>query len=94
MAPPPVQDLKTTLAQELDFENEVRNMEQCRQDLAVFPWLHVPRVEKELSSKRVLTAEWIDGCRVTDKAALDKMCLSRADVRPHTVTLSCALARI
>jgi len=75
-----MQDIRSTLVQELDFENEAANMNRCRRDLAVFPWLHVPEVHKALSSKRVLTAEWIDGCRVTDKIALEKMGLSRADV--------------
>ena len=67
--------------QELDFENEARNMERCRRDLSSLPWLHVPHVETSLSSRRVLTAEWIDGCRVTDKPTLEKMGLDKADVR-------------
>ena len=79
-----VQDIKSTLVQELDFENEATNMERCRHDLAVFPWLHVPVVHRELSSKRVLTAEWIDGCRVTDRAALEQMGLNRSDVSGGT----------
>lgn len=73
-------ELKSTLAEELDFELEARNLERCRKELTVFPWLYVPKVDWTLTSKRVLTAEWIDGCKVTDKEAIKKMNLSVADV--------------
>lgn len=69
------------MAEELDFEHEGKNLERCGRDLAVLPWVYLPRVEWELSSKRVLTAEWIDGCKVTDKKAIAAMGLSTADVR-------------
>lgn len=45
------QDLKGTLAQELDFENEGRNAERCAQELAHFPYIVVPRVHWDKSSK-------------------------------------------
>ena len=38
------------------------------------------QVHWELTSKRVLTAEWIDGCRATDKEAILNMGLNLADV--------------
>ena len=46
-----------------------------------FTHVYVPKVHWELTSKRVLTAEWIDGCRVTDKAAILNKGLDLADVR-------------
>ena len=60
-------------------------MERCKQDLRVFPWVYVPQVEWDLTSKRVLTAEWIDGCRVTDKKAILSMGLSLADVMTYVL---------
>ena len=45
------QDLKGTLAQELDFENEGRNAERCAQDLQHFHYVVVPRVHWGTSSK-------------------------------------------
>ena len=74
------QELHHALAEELDFEHEGRNLEKCGRDLSVLPWVYVPHVKWDLSSKRVLTAEWIDGCRVTDKTAIAAMGLDRADV--------------
>ena len=46
-----------------------------------FTHVYVPKVHWELTSKRVLTAEWIDGCRATDKAAILNKGLNLADVR-------------
>lgn len=45
------QDLKGTLAQELDFENEGRNAERCARDLQHFHYIVVPRVYWDVSSK-------------------------------------------
>lgn len=58
------------MAKELDFENEARNASRCRADLAslgtlrVNGALHVPWVDLTLTSKRVLTAEYIDGIKI------------------------------
>lgn len=46
-----LQDLKDTLAQELDFENEARNAERCAHDLEHFCFVVIPRVHREQSSK-------------------------------------------
>ena len=45
------QDLKGTLAQELDFENEGRNAERCARELQHFRHVVVPRVHWATSSK-------------------------------------------
>lgn len=45
------QDLKGTLAQELDFENEGRNAERCAQELKHFPYVTVPQVHWDKCSK-------------------------------------------
>ncbi|XP_037658573.1 uncharacterized aarF domain-containing protein kinase 5 isoform X2 [Choloepus didactylus] len=46
-----LQDLKGTLAQELDFENEGRNAERCARELTHFRYVVVPRVHWDKSSK-------------------------------------------
>ncbi|XP_035961733.1 putative aarF domain-containing protein kinase 5 isoform X2 [Halichoerus grypus] len=46
-----LQDLKGTLAQELDFENEGRNAERCARELQHFRYIVVPRVHWDTSSK-------------------------------------------
>lgn len=71
-----LKDLKNTLAQELDFELEAKNAMRCRQELAAMGTLlpdgrvHVPRVHYNLTSKRVLTADFIDGVKINQTEAL------------------------
>jgi len=59
---------------ETDFENEAKNSERMRDLVNSEPGLrgrvYVPPVYPELSSKRVLTTEWIEGVRLWDKDAL------------------------
>lgn len=45
------QELKNTLAEELDFENEGRNSERCAEDLKQFPFIHIPAVHWDKTSK-------------------------------------------
>ena len=52
------QDLKGTLAQELDFENEGRNAERCARELQHFRHVVVPRVHWSMSSK----VRWAPTC--------------------------------
>ena len=59
---------------ETDFENEAKNSERMRDLVNAEPGLkgrvYVPPVYPELSSRRVLTTEWIEGVRLWDKEAL------------------------
>ncbi|XP_044100688.1 uncharacterized aarF domain-containing protein kinase 5 isoform X2 [Neovison vison] len=75
-----LQDLKGTLAQELDFENEGRNAERCARELRHFRFVVVPRVHWDVCSKRVLTAEFCDGCKVNDVDAIKGMGLAAKDI--------------
>ncbi|XP_039109976.1 uncharacterized aarF domain-containing protein kinase 5 isoform X2 [Hyaena hyaena] len=75
-----LQDLKGTLAQELDFENEARNAERCARELQHFHYVVVPRVHWDTSSKRVLTAEFCEGCKVNDVEAIKTMGLAAKDI--------------
>ena len=61
---------------ETDFINEADNAERMAKLVAGEPRLrgrvYVPKVYRELSSKRVMTAEWIEGVRLWDKENLTK----------------------
>lgn len=69
---------KETLAKELDFENEADNSVQCSTDLSDLGTLdkngsvHVPWVDRKLTSKRVLTAEFIDGIKINQVSDIFK----------------------
>ncbi|KAF2109204.1 ABC1 family-domain-containing protein [Lophiotrema nucula] len=59
---------------ETDFENEADNAEEMRELVAGesrLGWrVYIPKVHRELSSKRVMTAEWIEGVRLWDKEGI------------------------
>lgn len=59
---------------ETDFENEARNSEQMAKLVAGEPRLrnrvYIPKVYHDLTSTRVMTAEWIEGVRLWDKTRL------------------------
>ncbi|KAF2022228.1 ABC1-domain-containing protein [Aaosphaeria arxii CBS 175.79] len=59
---------------ETDFENEADNAEEMRKLVAGESRLngrvYIPEVYRDLSSKRVMTAEWIEGVRLWDKAGI------------------------
>ncbi|CAL8100513.1 unnamed protein product [Calicophoron daubneyi] len=71
-----LRDMKKTLSMELDFEHEAQNAAQCATDLANMGTLrpdgavHIPWVDLQLTSKRVLTAEFIDGIKLNQVSAL------------------------
>lgn len=65
------------LRQELDFENEAANATRLASFIASDPSLanrvHVPKVYPEYTTKRVMTAEWIDGVRMSDRDGIMKL---------------------
>ncbi|XP_063441153.1 uncharacterized aarF domain-containing protein kinase 5-like isoform X3 [Mytilus trossulus] len=75
-----LQDMKATLAEELDFIHEGKNAERCQNDLKHLKYIYVPKVDWKKTSKRVLTSEYIDGCKVSDKEQIKAMGLSLHDV--------------
>ncbi|XP_026011747.1 putative aarF domain-containing protein kinase 5 isoform X1 [Astatotilapia calliptera] len=74
-----LKDLKGTLAQELDFENEARNSERCAEELKHFKFVVVPKVFWEQTSKRVLTAEFCNGCKINSVEEIKRQGLSLKD---------------
>lgn len=59
---------------ETDFVNEANNSEKMAKLVAGEPRLrgrvYIPEVYRELSSKRIMTTEWIEGVRLVDREAL------------------------
>jgi aarF domain-containing kinase len=64
------------LSLETDFENEATNSEMMARLIAAEPRLrdrvYIPKVYRELSSRRVMTAEWIEGVRLWDKDSITR----------------------
>lgn len=59
---------------ETDFQNEADNAEKMRGlvegEKRLSGRVYIPKVYRELSSKRVMTAEWIEGVRLWDKEGI------------------------
>lgn len=64
------------IRQETDFLHEGKNGEECFKHIQEMPSLrgrlYVPKIFWDYSSKRVLTAEWIEGIRFTETERLEK----------------------
>lgn len=76
-----IRDLRKSVEMELDFIHEADNAERCAQDLKHFNYIHIPKVYRELSGTRVLTAEFIDdSCKISDVASLKKKNIDLKDV--------------
>jgi predicted unusual protein kinase regulating ubiquinone biosynthesis (AarF/ABC1/UbiB family) len=56
-----VDELRARMGDELDYVHEARCQAEFAARYAGHPFIHVPRVVPERSSRRVLTSEWVDG---------------------------------
>ena len=56
-----VDELRQRMREELDYELEAENVREFGRIFAGHPWVRVPRLIPELSTRRVLTTEWVDG---------------------------------
>ncbi|XP_069812966.1 uncharacterized aarF domain-containing protein kinase 5 isoform X1 [Dendropsophus ebraccatus] len=80
-----LKDLKQTLAQELDFQNEGENAERCARDLQRLPYVLIPRVHWGYTSKRVLTADYCEGCKVSSMEGIRRQGLEPKDVAEKVI---------
>ncbi|XP_046669485.1 aarF domain-containing kinase 1 isoform X1 [Homalodisca vitripennis] len=61
-----VDETKRNIPLELDFRLEAENIEKVRRMFSHLSWLKIPKVYPELSTKRVLTMEFLEGGQVND----------------------------
>ncbi|KAK4525302.1 hypothetical protein GAYE_SCF09G3210 [Galdieria yellowstonensis] len=75
-----VNEVRENLPKELDFIHEARNAERCRTNFGSRLDVTTPDVFWNLSSSRVLTMSFEEGCRLDDAEAMKSVGLSPADV--------------
>lgn len=75
-----VEEFARTIKRELDFFVEASSAAQLRKNFEHSPALYIPKVYTELSSKRVLVLERVEGIRIDDFARLDRDGFSRRDI--------------
>ncbi|KAH8258625.1 hypothetical protein KR038_002226, partial [Drosophila bunnanda] len=73
-------DLRKNLVLEMNFLQEGQNAERCAIDMRKFDYVHVPKVHWSYTKTRVLTLEWIDGCKISDLESIAAQKLSLKDI--------------
>ncbi|KAK1339404.1 hypothetical protein QTO34_020087 [Cnephaeus nilssonii] len=68
---------------QLDFLNEGRNAEKVAQMLKHFDFLKVPQIYWELSTKRVLLMEFLDGGQVNDRDYMERNKIDVNEISRH-----------
>jgi predicted unusual protein kinase regulating ubiquinone biosynthesis (AarF/ABC1/UbiB family) len=56
-----VDELRSRMREELDYELEARNQTEFCEQFAGHPFVSVPSVDRATSTRRVLTSEWVEG---------------------------------
>ncbi len=65
-----IDEFGRTLFEEIDYELEANNAERFAKLFAQNPTITIPKVERELSAKRVITTSWIEGVKLKDSQEL------------------------
>ncbi len=75
-----IEQAKVTLTNELNYQQEARNSDLLRVNLAEFPELYIPQVVHDMSSSRVLTTELVRGKKVSKLSPLQTVDRNYADL--------------
>ncbi|MBO6975840.1 MAG: AarF/ABC1/UbiB kinase family protein [Prochlorococcus marinus CUG1435] len=67
-----IDEFGKALFDEIDYEKEGENALKFANLFKDNPNVFIPKLEKEFSSKRVITTSWIDGVKLRDKALLEE----------------------
>jgi predicted unusual protein kinase regulating ubiquinone biosynthesis (AarF/ABC1/UbiB family) len=86
---PLVEELGATMPLELDFEHEGRTAETISGFFADRDDIHVPKIHWEYSSQRVLVMEYIDGIKISDRAALEAAGVDTTQVMKTLIEAYC-----
>ena len=84
-------ELRQMIEREMDFTEEALAIERIARNFEDDDRVRFPRVHHELSSKHVLTSEFMEGCKIGDVAAIDRMGVDRRELARHVVTTYCQM---
>ncbi len=79
--------LASLFVQELDFANEIENLERSHSSLGEEQNVIVPKPHTDLSSAMVLVMEWTDGIKITDVDEIDAAGLDRQVLLERVIDL-------
>lgn len=75
-----VAELRRTLVREIDFVRELRNLQEFRSNFESSPDVRIPRAFPELSTKRILVLEYLDGMKLTEPERLKELAIDFNEV--------------
>jgi predicted unusual protein kinase regulating ubiquinone biosynthesis (AarF/ABC1/UbiB family) len=67
---PTLDAFRTTVLEEMDYEQEARNAEVFRKNFSRWNEVYVPHIYHVFSTRRVIVMEYVEGLKVTDSDAL------------------------
>ncbi|EFM11581.1 ABC-1 domain protein [Paenibacillus curdlanolyticus YK9] len=82
-----VNELAHSLRAELDYTIEGRNAERMAKPLERDKHVHIPAIYWDYSSRRVLTMEFLSGCKVTDLDGLSQLGFSPKQIAERVTTM-------
>lgn len=83
--------IKDMLRRELDFELEAGNVERISKNFTEHGRVIFPTPVRELSTKRVLTATFVEGRKLSDLAGLEAMGIDKKELASRLVRLYCQM---
>ena len=75
-----VKEFARTIRREMDFSREGRTIEKFTANFTGDPSLYFPRVFWQATTRGILTMEYIDGIKVSDRPALERAGLDRVTI--------------
>ncbi len=72
-----IETFEESIAQELQFSNEIMNQKRFAKNFKDNPYVHVPKIYDGYSNKNVICMEYVDGIKLTDIDDLDKLGVNR-----------------
>ncbi len=72
-----VDEFARTLEKEIDYKIEATNMERCARKFLDDPYVYIPKVYREVTTSSVLTAEFVEGIKISDFDRLESAGLDR-----------------
>jgi ubiquinone biosynthesis protein len=85
--PEVAREFAATLRMELDFYREGHNAEALRENFSAEPFVRIPQIYWDLTSRRVLVMERIDGIKISDIEALDEAGYDRHRIAVHAAQM-------
>jgi ABC1 atypical kinase-like domain len=66
-----IDDFGELIFREIDYRAEMVNCQRFAELYANIPGVYVPKIYNQLTRRRVLTMEWVEGDKLVDKAQLE-----------------------